>query len=84
MYGTIIYIVLGLATSAFVFELLVRHEMKDWGHVDSTDIGFMALISILLGTIFPLVVVGFLIYNFLLQPIVIRINKEKDNVHSVR
>ena len=84
MYGTIIYIALGLVTAAKVFEHLIRQEIQDWGNVDATDVAMTALISILLGAMFPLVVIGVTIYNLVLQPIVIRVNKEKENVRSMR
>lgn len=87
MYGTIIYIALGLVTSAKVFEALVRYDKKTFYYtkMDAADVVIMSLISVICGAVFPLIVVCLLVYNFILQPIVTRINAEEEkDVRSMR
>lgn len=72
----IAYIFIALVVMQRTFIAIVRHQIEEWGEVDIADVTFFSIFAFFLGAIWPMTVLIYTIYRYVLEPLVEKINKE--------
>lgn len=76
MMYLIAYTLISLVVMQRVFITIIRNEVDKWGEIDPVETVAFALIAFLLGVIWPLTVLVYTIYRYILEPMVQKLNKE--------
>ncbi len=76
MLYLIAYILIALLVMQRTFITVVRHEIKEWGSIDTTDTVAFSLVAFLLGLVWPVTVLVYVIYRYILEPLVNKLNEE--------